>query len=160
MRKSRRSCPRKSRRRCRRISRSYRRRLSRKRSGSGSGSGSGSNIQEWIAFKKYMHNGMTNKSFIMLPREKKIAIVKEALRVVKHPRAKKNTKADLKYLEDLKRSRRSKRSKRRSFRRFGYSHDQGPQIYNAHMQDGILLADNAFQWMGNPLERSENAGSG
>jgi hypothetical protein len=44
-------------------------------------------------------------------------------------------------------------------RLFGYSHDQGPQIYNAHMQDGILLADNAFQWMGNPEARAENAGS-
>jgi hypothetical protein len=36
----------------------------------------------------------------------------------------------------------------------------GPRIYNAHMEDGILLADNAFSWMGNPEARAENAGSG
>lgn len=113
---------------------------------------SGSNIQEWTGFKEYMHNGMTNKSFITLPRNKKIMIVKEAIKVVKHPRAKKNMKADLKYLGGSIR-----RTRRRSF---GYSHDQGPQLYNVHMDDGILLADNAFQWMGNPEARAENAGSG
>ncbi len=62
-----------------------------------------------------------------------------------------------------KRSRKgSKRKSRKSrkSRRFGYSHDQGPELINAHMQDGILLADNAFSWMGNPEARAENAGSG
>jgi hypothetical protein len=34
-----------------------------------------------------------------------------------------------------------------------------PHLYNAHMQDGILLADNAFQWENNPLARALNAGS-
>lgn len=53
----------------------------------------------------------------------------------------------------------SRRHRRRS-RRFGYSHDMGPQVYNAHMQDGILLADNAFTDLGNPLVRALNAGSG
>jgi hypothetical protein len=47
--------------------------------------------------------------------------------------------------------------RRRRSRRFGYSHDQGPHMYNAHYSDGILLADNAFSWMGNPEARSENA---
>jgi len=55
---------------------------------------------------------------------------------------------------------RRRKSRRRSRRRFGYSHNQGPRIYNAHMQDGILLADNAFNWAGNPEARAENAGSG
>jgi hypothetical protein len=54
---------------------------------------------------------------------------------------------------------RSRRSKRRS-NHFGYSHDQGPQLYNAHMQDGILLADNSFSDAGNPLVRALISGSG
>jgi hypothetical protein len=44
---------------------------------------------------------------------------------------------------------------------FGYSHNQGPKMFNVHYDDGILLADNAFgpQW-GNPEVRAENADSG
>ncbi len=55
--------------------------------------------------------------------------------------------------------RRSKTSKRRSKtkRRFGYSHDMGPRVYKTHMDDGILLADNAYNWQGNPEARAENA---
>ena len=52
-----------------------------------------------------------------------------------------------------------KKSKKRS-RKFGYSHDGGPKIYNAREHDGILLANNAFNWMGSPLQRSLMAGSG
>ena len=52
----------------------------------------------------------------------------------------------------------SKKSKRKS-RKFGYSHNQGPRLYNVHMDDGILLANNAFNWMGNPEAVAENAGS-
>ena len=59
-----------------------------------------------------------------------------------------------------RKSRKSRRIRRRRSRRFGYSHDQGPRMYNAHYSDGILLADNAFAWMGNPEARAENAGSG
>lgn len=54
----------------------------------------------------------------------------------------------------------SRKSRKRKLRLFGYSHDMGPKLYNVHMDDGILLADNAFQWMGNPLARALNAGSG
>jgi len=97
-----------------------------------------------------MHNGMTNQSFRRLPKNKKIEIVKSALKVVKHKGGRRNMLADLKYLQ--KKSRRS--------RSFGYSHDMGPNLYNAHMDDGILLADNAFQWQGNPLARALNAGGG
>ena len=50
---------------------------------------------------------------------------------------------------------------RKGFYSFGYSHNQGPKLFNVHYDDGILLADNAFgaQW-GNPEVRAENAGSG
>ena len=59
-----------------------------------------------------------------------------------------------------RKARKSKKTKKsKKSRKFGYSHDMGPRVYNAHMQDGILLADNAFQWMGNPLARALNAGS-
>jgi len=60
----------------------------------------------------------------------------------------------------MSRRRRSRRSRRSRRRRFGYSHDMGPKIYNARMQDGILLADNAFTDGGNPLTRALMAGSG
>ena len=126
-----------------------RRSKSRRRSRRRSSGRRANNIQDWIGFKEYMRNGMSNRSFIMLPRTKKLQIIREALRVVKHPKGRKNIQADLKYLQGSKRT-----------RRFGYSHDMGPHIYNAHMQDGILLADNAFNWMGNPEARSENAGGG
>jgi hypothetical protein len=63
-------------------------------------------VRNWAGFKEYMHNGMNNKSFTNLPRSKKVQIVKEAIKAVKHPRAKKNMKSDLKYLLS-KRSRRS-----------------------------------------------------
>jgi len=58
--------------------------------------------------------------------------------------------------------RKSRRKLSRKFsRKFGYSHNQGPRLYASHMQDGILLSDDAFgaQW-GNPEVRAENAGSG
>lgn len=64
-----------------------------------------------------------------------------------------------KSIKRKSRSMKRSRSIRRSKRLFGYSHDMGPEVYNAHMDDGILLADNAFQWMGNPLARALNAGS-
>jgi len=57
-----------------------------------------------------------------------------------------------------KRRSHKRRSHKRRSRRFGYSHDQGPRLIGAHMEDGMLLADNAFQWMGNPEARAENAG--
>ena len=44
--------------------------------------------------------------------------------------------------------------------KFGYTHNQGPKLFNVHYDDGILLADNAFNWMGNPEATAENAGSG
>ncbi len=59
-----------------------------------------------------------------------------------------------------RKSRKVRSRKSRKSRKFGYSHDMGPKLYNAHMQDGILLADNAFSWQGNPLARSLMAGSG
>lgn len=45
-------------------------------------------------------------------------------------------------------------------RKFGYSHNMGPKLYDASMNDGILLANNAFTWQANPLARALNAGSG
>lgn len=42
-----------------------------------------------------------------------------------------------------------KKSRRHS-RKFRYSHDMGPALYNASQTNGgILLVDNAFNWMGN-----------
>lgn len=78
----------------------------------------------------------------------------------KHRRRSRYSRRRVSKKSDHKRSRSRFRRHRRRSRRFGYSHDMGPQVYNAHMQDGILLADNAFQWMGNPLARALNAGSG
>lgn len=57
-------------------------------------------IQQWIGFTEYMHNGMNNRSFTSLSNDKKIMIVKEAIKVVKHPKAKINMKADLKHLRN------------------------------------------------------------
>jgi hypothetical protein len=54
--------------------------------------------------------------------------------------------------------RKSRKLKKRS-RKFGYSHDNGPKVFNASMHDGILLANDAFTW-GSPLDRALNAGSG
>lgn len=62
-----------------------------------------------------------------------------------------------------KKSRKShkKSRKQRKSRRFGYSHDMGPNVYNVSQQKGgILLANNAFNWMGNPTARALMSGSG
>ncbi len=53
----------------------------------------------------------------------------------------------------------TRKFKKRS-RKFGYSHDNRPKIFNASMHDGILLANDAFTWGGNPLNHALNAGSG
>lgn len=98
-------------------------------------------IRNTIGFQEYMHNGMVNKSFRSIPKKRKIQIIKEALKVVKHKGAKKRMRSDLKHLQNS----------------FGYSHDQGPQVYNTYMSDGMLLADNAFSWQGNVEARAENA---
>jgi hypothetical protein len=44
-------------------------------------------------------------------------------------------------------------------RSFGYSHDYAPKTYGAHYSDGMLLANDAFSWTGNPLARALNSGS-
>jgi hypothetical protein len=48
-----------------------------------------------------------------------------------------------------------KSKKIRSRRKFGYSHDLGAKLYGVHYDDGMLLANNAFNWMGNPDARAE-----
>ncbi len=58
-----------------------------------------------------------------------------------------------------KKSRRKTRKLKKRSRKFGYSHDNGPKVFNASMHDGILLANDAYTW-GSPLERSLNSGSG
>jgi hypothetical protein len=73
--------------------------------------------------------------------------------------ARKRSKSRKRSNKSRKRSNKSRKKSKSRKRRFGYSHDMGPNVYNAHYSDGILLADNAFQWMGNPLARALNAGS-
>ncbi len=53
-----------------------------------------------------------------------------------------------------RKSRKSKKYKKRRKSRRSFGDNMGPKIYNARMQDGILLADNAFSWMGNPEARA------
>lgn len=98
-------------------------------------------IRNTIGFREYMHNGMVNKSFRSIPKKRKIQIIKEAIKVSKHKGAKKRMRSDLKHLQNS----------------FGYSHEQGPQVFNTYMSDGMLLADNAFSWQGNVEARAENA---
>ncbi len=53
-----------------------------------------------------------------------------------------------------KKSRKSRKNKKKT-RHFGYSHDMSPGVYNVSQQDGgILLANDAFRWMGNPLAKT------
>lgn len=68
-------------------------------------------VQKWLGFTEYMHNGMNNRSFTSLPKDKKIMIVKEAIKVVKHPKAKINMKADLKDLKSKSNKRNKSRQK-------------------------------------------------
>ena len=58
-----------------------------------------------------------------------------------------------------RKSRKSRRRRRRS-RRFGYTHDNNGELYGVHYDDGMLLANDAFGWEGNPLNRALNAGGG
>lgn len=57
----------------------------------------------------------------------------------------------------------SRKSQKKSYsktRHFGYSHNMGPEVYNVSQQKGgILLANDAFSWMGNSLARSLMSGS-
>lgn len=60
-----------------------------------------------------------------------------------------------------KRSKKSRKSHKKKTRRFGYSHDMGPKVYTASQREGgILLANDAFNWMGNPNARALMSGSG
>ncbi len=75
----------------------------------------------------------------------------------KNRRTKSARRSKSKRSKKSKRSRKNTRSVQRLIKstksRFGYSHNMGPRVYNAHMSDGILLADNAFQ-NSNPLTRA------
>lgn len=51
----------------------------------------------------------------------------------------------------------SSSSKRK--RSYGYTHDDYGKLYGVHYSDGMLLANDAFAWEGNPLSRALNAGS-
>lgn len=54
------------------------------------------------------------------------------------------------------------KSRRRS-RKFGnnFDNNMGPNVYNVSQQKGgILLANDAFSWMGNPTARALMSGSG
>lgn len=68
-----------------------------------------------------------------------------------------------KYMKSrkAKKSKKSRKSRKKKTRSFGYSNDMGPNVYNVSQQNGgILLANDAFSWMGNPLARSLMSGSG
>jgi hypothetical protein len=55
----------------------------------------------------------------------------------------------------IKRKVRGKSKPKKSVsRRFGSA-----KVYKARITDGILLANNAFQWENNPMERALNAAS-
>ena len=59
---------------------------------------------------------------------------------------------------------RSSKSYKRSKKRFGTTDRRtlsvdGPRLYSVHYgPDGILLANNAFQWQQDPMNRALNAG--
>lgn len=74
------------------------------------------------------------------------------------------------YYKRSKRSKRSKKSNRsnrrkrsvqikkhKSGHKFGYIRGQSNNLYGVHMDDGMLLANNAFQWQNSPLDRALNA---
>jgi hypothetical protein len=55
----------------------------------------------------------------------------------------------------------SRKSYKKKTRLFGYSHNMSPEVYNVSQQKGgILLANDAFSWMGNPTARTLMSGSG
>lgn len=57
----------------------------------------------------------------------------------------------------LRKSSRKYKNKHKSKHRFG-DRNLYPRVYNAHMSDGMLLANDSFAWMQNPLERALNSG--
>lgn len=62
-------------------------------------------------------------------------------------------------MKRLRRSRKVKRKSRKS-RKFGYSHDMGPKVFQVSKSNGgILLANDAYNWMGNPEARALISGS-
>ena len=63
-----------------------------------------------------------------------------------------------KFKRSNKKGKKISKKKYSRFFKFGYQHNQGPHLYNVSTANGgILLANNAFTWAGNPETRAENA---